>query len=323
MDFSCPSHANNHANNVYNKTPNQEEFTRQMQILCQQYNMVPQPYYQQNHNYGHFGTTHNYNNNQYQFSNNEYRTGKIINDEYRNRQFHTPMNKGIPNRVSQYKERGNSGHTPISQLKNNVEKDRNERKNKLVLFKTGISQNTNHEQNLNRVPLERNNENECNKNTEEEIKKKKKTYQNDRKNKRDENVTNNKQMIKTNEKFNKSKQNELSSIFEGDSLNEYSDYRNLYKEIRLHKPNIHVKSAFINKINNLVIITDQKRDKDSIETPWPSDAFKTGIKLKERKIRHFVAIKGVSRRHSPDTILESIRNDYKAIDAIRKIKRNH
>ena len=57
------------------------------------------------------------------------------------------------------------------------------------------------------------------------------------------------------------------STFTGDSLHKYKDYKLIYKQLKQFKPNIHVKSAFLNKNNELVIQTDKKLHFNSPQKP--------------------------------------------------------
>ena len=107
-----------------------------------------------------------------------------------------------------------------------------------------------------------------------------------------------------------------TSIFTGKSLHKFNDYKDIYKEIRRFKPNIHIKTAYLNKHKDLVIQTDSKTDQIQIETPWDAAAFETGIQMKERRLKYFASIKGVSKKVNLDD-LEDLKSEYKIVELLR------
>ena len=107
-----------------------------------------------------------------------------------------------------------------------------------------------------------------------------------------------------------------TSIFTGKSLHKFQNYKDIYKEIRRFKPNIHVKTAFLNKDKDLVIQTDSKTDQIQIEASWNPAAFETGIQLKERTIKYFASVKGVSKKINLDD-LEHLKDEYRIVDLLR------
>ena len=108
----------------------------------------------------------------------------------------------------------------------------------------------------------------------------------------------------------------FTSIFTGSSLEIFKDYKLIYKELRSFKPNIHVKSAFLNKKNELVIQTDSRHDQINIENEWNSKAFETGITLKVNSRRFFAAIKGMSKRINFEN-LDDVKQEYRIKEFLR------
>ena len=89
---------------------------------------------------------------------------------------------------------------------------------------------------------------------------------------------------------------------------------NIYAEIRKHK-GTHVHTAFFNRKNDLVIVTDNIRDKTEIEKPWPNEAFISGITLKMENKKCFAVVKGVAKRITEEAFLEEakVENNINAV----------
>ena len=112
------------------------------------------------------------------------------------------------------------------------------------------------------------------------------------------------------------------SVFRGNNLNKYRNKENeknwskIYKEINDHK-NGYVKSAYINKVNELVIITDNKGDRDIMEQEWPNTAFdNANLTIKKIEPRFFCVLKGISTK----TDIEMIKKKVSVAEGIIRLK---
>lgn len=98
--------------------------------------------------------------------------------------------------------------------------------------------------------------------------------------------------------------------------------KDIYKEIRLNKPIIHIHTAYINFKGKLVIITDDEKDKENIEKPWSETAFKSGLKILENKKRIFAIIKHVSKNIKSNELRDSLSTEYNVTSVLRMLNKD-
>lgn len=107
---------------------------------------------------------------------------------------------------------------------------------------------------------------------------------------------------------------------------EKTEFSQILNEIKRHKENVFVKhtSIYRNKENvyELKIIINTKNDLEEIESPWPSNAFMTGIKLiRVENVKWLMRVEGVSRdfKYQDEREKEFMRKQYGIIDMSRKV----
>ena len=115
--------------------------------------------------------------------------------------------------------------------------------------------------------------------------------------------------------------------FKGDHSVEFSGFNTLINEIKKHKPDSHIQQASIAKVNNesiLFIRTKYREFFEYLSSNWPSDAFRSGIKLIKNNLKFFVAIRGVSRKNdlsSSDDLIQ-LQEEYGLSNMMRILDSN-
>ena len=107
----------------------------------------------------------------------------------------------------------------------------------------------------------------------------------------------------------------LTSIFTNhDGFKEYINLFKLKKELELHFPNSNFRTAYINRDKELVIKASTQNDHSTIRNyKWQSNAFKSGITLKEKETNFYLAILNIDTTFDVnDTeIIQEMKNQYK------------
>ena len=117
---------------------------------------------------------------------------------------------------------------------------------------------------------------------------------------------------------------ETKLVFSGTDLPNHRNPYKLHKELSRCKPSLVVTNAFISHRNELIIKTNCKKSLDELKTPWPADAFGSGIKLIIKANKYYAAILNVDVEvdFEEESLKEHILKEYGITRCQRLVKKS-
>lgn len=123
-----------------------------------------------------------------------------------------------------------------------------------------------------------------------------------------------------------SPQQTYTARFSGEHLHKFRDYESLAAEIERHRPNLGIKTAFIDNNNVLIIKVTDEKSFDELTKPWPVNAFDGGITQIVKQQNYLVGIRNVhldySFYESENLIKPHLLDEYGICRAERIVKKS-